>query len=68
VGDPKPSEHATAGNGKSDQHHGHGEDGDGEILREIERMEKVVGKRMYRGLLKTVARIWNPEDIRDTNA
>ena len=26
-------------------------------------MEKVVGKRMYRGILKTVARVWNPKDI-----
>jgi hypothetical protein len=28
-------------------------------------MENVVGKRMYRGLLKSVARVWNPRDIRD---
>jgi hypothetical protein len=28
-------------------------------------MEKVVGKRMYRGLLKSVARVWNPKDIQD---
>ena len=25
----------------------------------------MVGKRMYRGLLKTVARVWNPKDIQD---
>ena len=24
-----------------------------------------MGKRMYRGLLKTVARVWNPKDIQD---
>ena len=29
-------------------------------------MERSVGKRMYRGLLKTVARVWNPKDIRDS--
>jgi len=29
-------------------------------------MEKRVGKRMYRGLLKTIARVWNPKDIRDS--
>src|SRR3984957_11483081 len=34
-------------------------------LREIENMEKIVGKRMYRGILKSVARVWNPRDIRD---
>ena len=28
-------------------------------------MENVVGKRMYRGLLKSVARVWNPKDIQD---
>jgi len=34
-------------------------------VREIEQMERAVGKRMYRGLLKTVARVWNPKDIHD---
>ncbi len=28
-------------------------------------MEQVVGKRMYRGLLKTLARVWNPKEIQD---
>jgi hypothetical protein len=28
-------------------------------------MEKALGKRMYRGLLKAVARAWNPKDIRE---
>ena len=28
-------------------------------------MERVVGKRMYRGILKSVARVWNPKDIHD---
>ena len=28
-------------------------------------MERVVGKRMYRGLLKTIARVWNPKEIQD---
>jgi hypothetical protein len=32
---------------------------------EIERMERAVGNRMYRGLLKSVARVWKPGDIRD---
>jgi SpoVK/Ycf46/Vps4 family AAA+-type ATPase len=35
------------------------------VLREIEGMEKVIGKRMYRGVLKSVARVWNPNDIQD---
>ena len=35
------------------------------LVGEIEQMEQVFGKRMYRGLLKTVARVWNPKDIQD---
>lgn len=35
------------------------------LLSQIEQMERVVGKRMFRGLLKSVARVWNPKDIRD---
>jgi hypothetical protein len=57
----KPSERATAGDGGN----GHGEGANGDVLREIEQMEQVVGKRMYRGLLKDVARVWNPKEIQD---
>ena len=35
------------------------------VVLEIEQMEQRVGKRMYRALLKNVARVWNPEDIRE---
>jgi hypothetical protein len=35
------------------------------LVREIEQMEPSVGRRMYRGLLRTVARVWNPKDIHD---
>jgi hypothetical protein len=28
-------------------------------------MENIVGKRMYRGLLKSLARVWNPKDIQE---
>lgn len=28
-------------------------------------MERLVGKRMYRGLLKSVARVWNPRDLQE---
>ncbi len=37
----------------------------GHLVCEIQRMETVVGKRMYRGLLKSAARVWNPKDIHD---
>ena len=55
----------VAGNGGSSQQNGNEAAGDTEILREIEQMERVVGKRMYRGLLKSVARVWNPREIPD---
>jgi len=47
------------------QQNGNGAAGNGDVLHKIERMEKVVGKHMYRGLLKSTARVWNPKDIQD---
>ena len=54
-----------AGNDGNSQQNGNGAAGDRKIVREIERMERVVGKRMYRGLLKSLARVWNPREIQD---
>jgi DNA polymerase III delta prime subunit len=69
AGDPKASERAAAENGGGNghgHHNGNGASAEGDsVLREIEQMEHVVGKRMYRGLLKTVARVWNPKDIQE---
>jgi hypothetical protein len=39
--------------------------GNHQVLRQIEAMEKPLGKTLYRGLLKTVARAWKPSDIKD---
>ena len=39
--------------------------GDRKFVAEIERMEAAIGKRMYRSILKTVARVWNPAEIHD---
>jgi hypothetical protein len=67
-GDSKPSGRTTAGNGgNGDVHHnGNRTSAQGAgLVREIEQMERALGKRMYRGLLKTVARVWNPKDIQD---
>ena len=61
----KSPERATAGNGSNGQHNDHGPGASGDLLCEIERMERVVGKRMYRGLLKSLARVWNPKEIQD---
>ena len=59
----KPSDRTAAGNGSRVQRYG-GAHRNG-IVQEIEQMEQVVGKRMYRGLLKNVARVWHPKDIQD---
>ena len=37
-----------------------------ELIRQIEAMAEPVGKSMYRGLLKKVAKVWKPRDIHDT--
>lgn len=60
----KPSERTVAGNGGNGQDNSNGA-GACDLVQEIEQMEQVVGKRMYRGLLKTLARVWNPRDIQD---
>ena len=65
AGQQKPSERTVAGNGGHGPNNGDGSAHRDSLLREIEQMEQVVGKRMYRGLLKTVARVWNPKAIQD---
>jgi len=37
------------------------------FLGQIEAMAEPLGRRLYRGILKTVARAWNPSDIRDAD-
>ncbi len=36
-----------------------------DLVRQIEAMSQILGRRLYRGLLRTVARIWNPNQIQD---
>jgi len=62
-----PDQTTAGNNGNGDGHDGGNSANDrGErLVREIEQMERSVGKRMYRGLLKSVARAWNPKDIQD---
>jgi len=59
------SNQAADANGSSGRQNGNGNVANDDILRQIEGMEKTVGKRMYRGILKSVARVWNPKDIQD---
>ena len=37
----------------------------GELIRKVEEMADAIGKRLYRGVLKSVARVWNPTEIHD---
>lgn len=59
------SKETPAGEVADSPQNGNGAAGDGEVVHEIERMQSVIGKRMYRGLLKSVARVWNPKEIPD---
>jgi Rad52/22 family double-strand break repair protein len=67
---PRRNRHALAranGRGGRGNSPNHGVNGDGEkFVAEIEAMERKIGKRLYRGLLKRVARAWNPQQIRET--
>ena len=66
--DPKSSGQVTAtsgGNGQAPHDANCASAQGGSLVREIEQMEQMLGKRMYRGLLKTVARVWKPSDIQD---
>ena len=56
----------SANDGNSNGHDSNGASDQGaSFVGEIEQMEQALGKRMYRGLLKTLARVWNPKDIQD---
>jgi hypothetical protein len=37
------------------------------LIRQIAAMAEPLGPRLYRGLLKTAARAWNPAEIRDSD-
>jgi hypothetical protein len=55
--------HGRSGMGDFGSHPTNGNSGG--LITEIEAMEKKIGKRLYRGLLKRVARVWSPDQIRD---
>jgi Rad52/22 family double-strand break repair protein len=70
---PKPRRNRRAlvranghsGNGEFATHgvNGNGNGNNQTLVAEIETMEKRIGKRLYRGLLKRVARAWSPQQI-----
>jgi hypothetical protein len=39
----------------------------GELVRQIEEMAKPLGRRLYRGVLRTQAKVWNPDQIPDAS-
>jgi len=39
----------------------------GALTYEIQAMAEALGRRLYRGVLKTVARVWSPTEIHETN-
>lgn len=65
---PRRNRHASiranghSGNGDFEGHNGNGQS----VVAAIEAMEKKIGYRLYRGLLKRVARVWSPQQIRET--
>jgi len=54
------SPHAANGEMKSEQPRGNFKN----VIADIRRMQPLIGDRLYRNLLKTVARVFHPEDIR----
>jgi hypothetical protein len=70
---PKPRRNRRAlvrangpsGNGEFRSHgaNGNGNGSSQTLVAEIEAMEQRIGKRLYRGLLKRVARVWSPQQI-----
>jgi hypothetical protein len=44
---------------------GHGSVAPSSLILQIEALAEPLGKRMYRGLLKRIAKVWNPREIQD---
>ena len=44
---------------------GNGSAAPSSLILQIEALAEPLGKRMYRGLLKRIARVWNPREIQD---
>lgn len=59
-----PSNHEPGESTQSQTRHPAGGTHD-DIVPRIERLQIAVGRRMYRGLLKSVARVWSPREIQD---
>lgn len=62
--DPQRSAPSTT-TGSQTHQNGQGESKRRELVRQIEGMAELLGKGLYRGLLKTIATAWKPSDITD---
>ena len=56
---------SSSGNPDRSENQQSGEADRVELVRQIEALEKPLGKGLYRGLLKTVARVWRPSQAQD---
>ena len=54
-----------ASSGVQSHSNGHAPDKQRELVQRIEEMAELLGKGLYRGLLKTIAAVWKPSDITD---
>lgn len=62
--DPQRSAPSTA-TGSQTHQNGQGESRRRELIQQIEGMAELLGRGLYRGLLKTIATAWKPSDITD---
>jgi hypothetical protein len=67
--DPSPKSGHQDKDGSAPAHHnrrnGATTTKEGTLVRQIEALAKPLGKTLYRGLLKSVARVWEPNQIQD---
>ena len=66
-GQPQSSQPSkpTTGSGAQTHQSGRPQDEQRKLVQQIEGMAELLGKGLYRGLLKTIATVWRPSDITD---
>ncbi len=61
----KSNARAESGGTNGPQQANNGGPPNAELLQKIQQMQAPIGKRLFRGLLKSVGRVWNPKDVHD---
>jgi len=64
-GAQQPNRVATQNHAKGTQSRAVGKGDASVLIRQIEALEEPLGKGLYRGLLKSVARVWRPSEVGD---